>query len=556
MNPCFETATRLARAIRNGQLKSVEATEAHLRANRPAERADQRPGRGRSRWRDEGRARRRPRAGARRTPGSGRCTACRSPSRRRSTSRGCAPPPATRRSRTMSPRTDASLVARLRAAGAVILGKTNVPELCADFQTDSPLFGTTKNAWDARRTAGGSTGGGAVAVAARLSPLELGSDIGGSVRNPAHYNGIFSLKPTEWRVPGRGHVPEPARPDADRPLHGRVRPAGALGRGSRDGAAHHRRARRLRGRGRRRCRSDRRPRSRPRTCASPCSRAIRWSRSRPTRRRSCRRPCGCSRKAGAKVKRAEPEGLDWRQGWDDWCRSLPVPGPRAAAAGERERTLRDGRCVRSVGALGRRARRGSTWPSSSPCSTAATASCASASRFLDDYDAWLMPVMPDAAFIRQKQSEPLVIDGAPHPYFFAGTSYNFLANLTGQPSIVLPCGFSQGGPADRPAAHRQALGRRQAARRRQGAGEAAAALSGAAELRLTARLEINCSDSCTFGLLRGSASSARTRPSGRRRRRRAASRSGVGMSWPRSSMRLRTVGVLQGGDRRRRSAWR
>ena len=108
----------------------------------------------------------------------------------------------------MSPAADASLVARLRAAGAVILGKTNVPELCADFQTESPIFGTTRNAWDERRTAGGSTGGGAVAVAARLSPLELGSDIGGSVRNPAHYNGIFSLKPTEWRVPGRGHVPD------------------------------------------------------------------------------------------------------------------------------------------------------------------------------------------------------------------------------------------------------------------------------------------------------------------------------------------------------------
>jgi amidase len=81
---------------------------------------------------------------------------------------------------------DASLVARLRAAGAVIFGKTNVPELGADFQTDSPIFGATLNAWDARRTAGGSSGGGAVAVAARHPPLELGSDIGGSVRNPAH----------------------------------------------------------------------------------------------------------------------------------------------------------------------------------------------------------------------------------------------------------------------------------------------------------------------------------------------------------------------------------
>ena len=56
-----------------------------------------------------------------------------------------------------------------------------------------------------------------------------------------------------------------------------------------------------------------------------------------------------------------------------------------------------------------------------------------------------MPVMPDAAFVRQSQREPLVIDGRPYPYFFAGTSYNYLANLTGQPSVVLPCGFSKEG---------------------------------------------------------------------------------------------------------------
>jgi amidase len=65
--------------------------------------------------------------------------------------------------------------------------------------------------------------------------------------------------------------------------------------------------------------------------------------------------------------------------------------------------------------------------------------------FLDDYDAWLMPVMPDVAFVRQKQSQPLLVDGRPHPYFFAGTSYNYLANFTGQPSVVLPCGFSRSG---------------------------------------------------------------------------------------------------------------
>ena len=66
----------------------------------------------------------------------------------------------------------------------------------------------SKSRSSTRGTGGGSTGGGAVAVAARLSPLELGSDIGGSVRNPAHFNGIFSLKPTEWRVPSHGHVPD------------------------------------------------------------------------------------------------------------------------------------------------------------------------------------------------------------------------------------------------------------------------------------------------------------------------------------------------------------
>ena len=137
--------------------------------------------------------------------------------------------------------------------------------------------------------------------------------------------------------------------------------------------------------------------------------------------------------------------------------------------------------------------------------------------FLDDYDAWLMPVMPDAAFIRQKQSEPLVIDGTPQPYFFAGTAYNFLANLTGQPSIVLPCGFSKDGLPIGLQLTGKRWGDAQPARRRQGAGETSAALSGAAELqglRFTRPSRRR---------LRGSASSGRARPSGRRRKRQASS---------------------------------
>jgi amidase len=98
------------------------------------------------------------------------------------------------------PPKDVPLVARLRAAGAIVLGKTNLPKGGGDFQTVSPILGRTNNPWDLARTPGGSTGGGCAAVAAGLSPLELGNDLGGSLRIPAHFCGVYSLKPTENRV--------------------------------------------------------------------------------------------------------------------------------------------------------------------------------------------------------------------------------------------------------------------------------------------------------------------------------------------------------------------
>ena len=107
------------------------------------------------------------------------------------------------------PTTDALAVARLRAAGAVIFGKTNTPLYAGDFQTYNEVYGRTNNPWDTSRTAGGSSGGAAAAVAAGLTPLELGSDIGGSIRNPAHFNGVYGLKPSWGVVPSRGHIPGP-----------------------------------------------------------------------------------------------------------------------------------------------------------------------------------------------------------------------------------------------------------------------------------------------------------------------------------------------------------
>src|ERR1700675_4563762 len=102
---------------------------------------------------------------------------------------------------------DAPLVARLRAAGAVILGVTNTPELLVAWETDNLLYGRTNNPWDLTRTAGGSSGGEAAAIAAGLSAGGVGSDGGGSIRIPAHFCGICGLKPTPGRIPSTGHFP-------------------------------------------------------------------------------------------------------------------------------------------------------------------------------------------------------------------------------------------------------------------------------------------------------------------------------------------------------------
>jgi amidase len=99
---------------------------------------------------------------------------------------------------------DALVVERLAAAGAIVFGKTNLPVSMADWQSFNPVYGTTNNPWDPTRGPGGSSGGSAAALAAGLTPLEYGSDIGASVRNPAHYCGVFAHKPTIGWVPDRG----------------------------------------------------------------------------------------------------------------------------------------------------------------------------------------------------------------------------------------------------------------------------------------------------------------------------------------------------------------
>ena len=97
-------------------------------------------------------------------------------------------------------------VQRLTEAGAIVLGKTNLPLFASDFQSYNDVYGLTKNPWDLERTVGGSSGGAAAALAAGLVPLEIGSDIAGSIRIPAHFCGVYGHKSSHGIIPLRGHL--------------------------------------------------------------------------------------------------------------------------------------------------------------------------------------------------------------------------------------------------------------------------------------------------------------------------------------------------------------
>lgn len=126
---------------------------------------------------------------------------------------------------------DALAIARVKRAGAVILGKTNVPVGLADWQSYNPVYGMTGNPFDPGRTPGGSSGGSAAALAAGYGALSLGSDIGGSLRSPAHYCGVYAHKPTLQLVPSRGHTPPPLAP---LPVDGDLAVVGPMSRSAPD----------------------------------------------------------------------------------------------------------------------------------------------------------------------------------------------------------------------------------------------------------------------------------------------------------------------------------
>lgn len=199
------TAAELAAAIRERRVSAAEALDAHLAqiaAHNPALNAvvtlDEEGARHRAREADEALARGEiwgPLHGLPMTLKDGHSTAG------MKTTAGY--PPLT----DYIPTEDGTVASRLKSAGAIIMGKTNVSELLMDVQSNNPIFGRTNNPWNLERTSGGSSGGACAALATGMTPLEIGSDFAGSIRVPSAFCGVFGLKTTEHRVSMAGHIP-------------------------------------------------------------------------------------------------------------------------------------------------------------------------------------------------------------------------------------------------------------------------------------------------------------------------------------------------------------
>lgn len=337
---------------------------------------------------------------------------------------------------------DASAVARLKAAGAVILGKTNVPELCMDVQCKSPLFGESKNPWDGARTPGGSTGGGGAAVAARLTPFEIGSDIGGSVRIPSHFCGVYGLKTSEWRVPGTGHVPN--MPDAPKA----VRYMGTFGflahtvadlriglqvTAGPDGV-------------------DIEVPPAPLTPVKIDAKetTIAWASEWPflpasaETRRVVEELARTLKRAGFKLKNVVPQGIDFERAWTAWSELVAYMTRTFEPLESRQRFFAYADSPDpSRRATARAARL--EMPEFATVLDYRDQVIRAMESFFGEYDALIAPVAPFPAFARGRSGGTLAIDGKEFPYWQAATAYSFLANFTGQPAVAIPAGLSDEG---------------------------------------------------------------------------------------------------------------
>jgi amidase len=322
------------------------------------------------------------------------------------------------------PVADAPVVARLRAAGAIILGKTNTPRLATGGQTMNDLFGRTDNPWNPARTPGGSSGGASAALASGMTPLTLGGDSGGSVRIPAHFSGIFSIKPSQNRVPLSGHIPE---------LPGRLRgmrnfnTIGPMARSIDDLTLA---LQIISG-------PDGVEWEVPPVPIEPAPErsltSLRlalidgWSGVRVSQstRQAFGRLAGELEAAGATVEERAPGGFDVDRTLE-LCFAMfqsEMAPSRLIDLGQEPPTV-----IEYIEQLERRNEVARLF-----------------ARFLDRYDAFLLPVTCGPAFEHCPHEAPIPIDGEDVEYWTAITAHTFPFNLTGNPAVVVPYARSEDG---------------------------------------------------------------------------------------------------------------
>jgi amidase len=310
---------------------------------------------------------------------------------------------------------DGAVAARLRAAGAIIIGHTNVAPFLADYQSANAIFGRTSNPWNLNRTAGGSSGGAAAAVAAGLTPIEVASDVGGSIRLPAHFCGVYGLKPTEGRVPATGFFRLP--PGAPRT----VRILSCLGPLARnlddlalalstvagpDGADTEVPPVPLAGG----------PAARIADLRIAFATTVPGASVAKSLRDEVERVARLAASAGARVEERLPAC--------DWNAANALFGELVSAM-TAQRT--DKGLAWYFTALDRRDRLMAMWDS-----------------FFTDFDALLMPPAMTTAFPHGPTGAPLVVDGKEAPYFGQGAVLA-MGNLAGLPALVAPAGQDEEG---------------------------------------------------------------------------------------------------------------
>ncbi|MFS0918915.1 amidase [Brevibacillus sp. 179-C 1.1 NHS] len=352
------------------------------------------------------------------------------------------------------PPRDAAVVNRLKQAGAVLLGKTNVPPLLMDMQTDNDIYGRTNNPWDLARTPGGSSGGSAAAVAAGLSYLDIGSDIGGSLRVPAHYCGVFSLKPTEGAVPATGHMPG-FEGTADYASSRHLACYGPVARSIEDLAA----AFSIISGSNSNSGLPHGPQPLPpSSMEQPLH--IRWMEELPgyptsrAIREQLRQFVKKLEQRGMRVEQVTAPPLDVRKAWETWGKiidaELNSTTPALIRGLTHLMTLRLSREIPSASMLVPL-----TFKNYMRVLTIREQLIRSFEQFMTDCDLFLCPVSCTTAFPHMAKTkmvgyqpiykQPLFVDETPQNYWIATTFYTSLFNVTGSPVVTMPIGFDEQG---------------------------------------------------------------------------------------------------------------